>query len=188
MKIYPIRQAAAEDLPAVMELRRDAERWLESRGIGQWTSEWAERAEAKIGRSVEDGQTWIVFDGPAVAATVSLGGPDFDFWNEADDLAAGLHLYKLIVARSHAGDGLAAAVIDWVSRRARGEGKTWVRLDCSRENTGLHTYYRRIGFQHVRTEVRDWRQSGALFQRPAGVTTNADSVRIDEAGPGAGAR
>ncbi|UNS99237.1 GNAT family N-acetyltransferase [Streptomyces tubbatahanensis] len=180
MKTYPIRRATTDDLADVMELRHDAERWLASRGIRQWLPEWAERAYAKIRQGVEDGTTWLVYDGNTPIATVSLGGPDLDFWNEDDDLASGLHFYKLITARSRAGAGLAEAVIDWVSRRAAAEGKKWVRLDCWRDNDGLKAYYRRIGFEHIRTEAREWRESGALFQRRAGLTTARD-LRVEEA-------
>lgn len=180
MKTYPIRRATLDQLPDVMELRHDAERWLASQGIHQWTPEWADRAYAKIRKNVEDGQTWVAYEGDKPVATISLGGPDLDFWSESDDLASGLHFYKLIVARSHAGTGLAEAMIDWASRRAAAEGKQWLRLDCWRDNQALQDYYRRIGFQHVRTEVRDWRESGALFQRAAGTTTAGDVARVEE--------
>jgi len=42
---------------------------------------------------------------------------------------------------------------------------TWLRLDAWTTNPALHNYYRRRGFQHVRTVAS--RISGACFQRPA---------------------
>jgi hypothetical protein len=40
-----------------------------------------------------------------------------------------------------------------------------LRLDAWRTNEALHAYYRKAGFQHVRTVEYPHRGSGALFQR-----------------------
>ncbi|MFE7793432.1 GNAT family N-acetyltransferase [Streptomyces sp. NPDC057460] len=79
-----------------------------------------------------------------------------------------LHLYRLIVARRAAGRLLGARLVDWASNLAALEGREWVRIDTWRSNSGLHSYYERLGFEHIRTETPSHRRSGWLAQRAVG--------------------
>ncbi|WP_170134400.1 GNAT family N-acetyltransferase [Murinocardiopsis flavida] len=161
-----------------MKLRKEAEGWLHDRGVRQWLPEWSDRSYELIERNIYDGKTWVVSDDESVVATVTLNGPDLDFWNESDQLDEAIYFYKLIVRRDHGGTGLGVAIIDWVSLRAERQGKKWVRLDCWRDNVRLQEYYQQRGFTHVRTEHRAHRESGALFQRPAGKIEDKNEVLV----------
>ncbi|MEU6492983.1 GNAT family N-acetyltransferase [Streptomyces sp. NPDC046984] len=165
-----LRPAAAEDVPALLALRTEAEGWLRTKGTDQWSDpETGERAISKWRQSIDEGRAWVVIgDHDEVLATVSRGPVDRDFWTDADQPETGLYLYKLIVSRQASGRQLGTRVIDWTSRLAALEGRTWVRIDTWRTNPGLHAYYERLGFRHVRTEEPPHRRSGWLAQRPAG--------------------
>ncbi|MEZ7004619.1 N-acetyltransferase family protein [Streptomyces sp. AD55] len=173
-----LRPAAAEDVPALLALRTEAEGWLRTKGTDQWSdAETGERAIAKWRASIDEGRAWVVVgEHDEVLATVSRGPVDRDFWKDSDHPEAALYLYKLIVAREASGRNLGTRVIDWMSRLATLEGRTWVRIDTWRTNTGLHAYYERLGFQHVRTEAPSHRRSGWLAQRPAGEITMPDNL------------
>ncbi|MFI1029248.1 GNAT family N-acetyltransferase [Streptomyces sp. NPDC020951] len=153
-----------------MALRTQAEEWLQTKGTDQWSDpETGERAISKWRASIDEGRSWVVVGAHGeVLATVSRGPVDRDFWTDADRPETALHLYKLMVAREAAGRQLGIRVIDWMSRLAALEGRTWVRIDTWRTNSGLHAYYERMGFKHVRTEMASHRLSGWLAQRPAG--------------------
>ncbi|MGW3102785.1 N-acetyltransferase family protein [Streptomyces sp. NPDC001100] len=168
-----LRPAAAEDVPALLALREEAEGWLRTKGTDQWSDpETGERAIAKWRASIDEGRAWVVVgEQGRVLATVSRGPVDRDFWRDADRPESGLYLYKLMVAREASGRHLGTRVIDWMSRLAALEGRSWVRIDTWRTNTGLHAYYERLGFTHVRTEAPGHRRSGWLAQRPAGEVT-----------------
>lgn len=165
-----LRPAASEDVPALLALRAEAEGWLRTKGTDQWSDpETGERAISKWRASIDEGRAWVVVgEHDEVLATVSRGPVDRDFWTDADRPEAALYLYKLIVARKASGRQLGMRVIDWMSRLAALEGRTWVRIDTWRTNSGLHAYYERLGFKHVRTEEPPHRRSGWLAQRPAG--------------------
>lgn len=165
-----LRPAAAKDVPALLALRTEAEGWLRTKGTDQWSDpETGERAIGKWRASIDEGRAWVVVDeGERVLATVSRGPVDRDFWTDEDHPESALYLYKLIVAREASGRRLGTRVIDWMSRLAALEGRSWVRIDTWRTNTGLHAYYERLGFRHVRTEAPEHRLSGWLAQRPAG--------------------
>ncbi|MGW0169173.1 N-acetyltransferase family protein [Streptomyces sp. NPDC003343] len=173
-----LRPAAAEDVPALLALRAEAEGWLHRKGTDQWSDpETGERAISKWRASIDEGRAWVVAgEGAEVLATVSRGPVDRDFWTDADRPETALYLYKLIVSRKASGQQLGTRVIDWMSRLAALEGRSWVRIDTWRTNTGLHAYYERLGFRHVRTEAPQHRRSGWLAQRPAGELAMPDDL------------
>jgi GNAT superfamily N-acetyltransferase len=161
-----------------LALRAEAEGWLRTKGTDQWSDpETGERAISKWRASIDEGRAWVVVgESDDVLATVSRGPVDRDFWTDDDRPETALYLYKLMVARKASGRQLGVRVIDWMSRLAALEGRSWVRIDTWRTNTGLHSYYERLGFQHVRTEAPAHRRSGWLAQRPAGEVTMPDAL------------
>ncbi|MGW2547510.1 GNAT family N-acetyltransferase, partial [Kitasatospora sp. NPDC001574] len=170
MTDYGVRLAQASDIPDLMILRTEAERWLAEAGIDQWSdADLGERAMQSWMEKIKLGRTWVftTLDGKVVA-TVSRGDADQDFWKADDDLHSALYIYKLIVARSEAGNQLGARILDWASVVAAAEGRSWLRLDVWRSNKRLQHYYEKWGFDHVRTASPGYRLSGWLGQRPAG--------------------
>lgn len=171
-----LRPARAEDVSALMALRTEAEKWLTSKGTDQWSDpETGAKAITKWRTSIDEGRAWVVVDdADRVLATVSRGPVDRDFWTDDDRPESALYLYKLIVARCAAGRQLGARLVDWASSLAALEGRDWVRIDTWRTNTGLHGYYERLGFEHIRTESPAHRRSGWLAQRPVGAPSLPD--------------
>ena len=162
---FVIRRAEEGDVAAMIELRREAERWLAERGIKQWTEKWTQVGNEKLLRATRQQRAWILQADSDVAATVTLGGPDEDLWRPEDGPA--LYLYKLIVARRHAGQKTGALLLDWAVDRAARLGYPSLRLDIWPANPGLGDYYRRQGFDHIRTVDVPGRDTGALYERPA---------------------
>ena len=108
MKSMPteyLRPAAAEDVPALMALRTEAEQWLHAKGTDQWNDPrgWRQSHQQMAMPPIDDGRAWIVVDKRVPLATVSRGPIDRDFWNDDDKPESAFYLYKLIVARSAAG-------------------------------------------------------------------------------------
>lgn len=170
-----IRPAATDDLAALVELRVDAEVRLRAAGIDQWHNR--ERGIRNLAEGIEAGVTSVVVDAhDRVQATLTLSGPDPDWWGPDDDPHDALYLYKLMIGDGWRGSGLGDELLDWACARAQERGKTWVRLDCWRTNLRLQEYYLARGFRHVRTMVKEGRGSGALFERDAAVRTAATGL------------
>ncbi|MGC4953854.1 GNAT family N-acetyltransferase [Actinomadura citrea] len=162
-----IRRANDDDLPDIIALRSESEKWLAEQGIEQWTSKWDEVGRRKLRDSVQRREAWVVEDEGQTIATVTLNTrPDLDFWRPEVDGPA-LYLYKMLVARKRSGEGVGAEILDWATDRAAKDGFPYLRLDVWRTNHALQRYYLANGFEHVRTEVVPGRDSGACFQRRA---------------------
>jgi ribosomal protein S18 acetylase RimI-like enzyme len=177
MITYMIRTAADADLDALIALRRYAESWLHSAGIEQWTDH--ARGVTVIKAGIAAGTTYVVLDDQAeIVASLTLNGPDQDFWTADDEPETALYLYKFMIGPKVRGTGLGDSLLDWACAQAQQRGKTWLRLDCWRTNTGLQTYYARRGFTLLRTMQVPGRNSGALMQRPVAVRTASTSQII----------
>ncbi|MDR8414686.1 GNAT family N-acetyltransferase [Nonomuraea sp. 3-1Str] len=170
-----LRRADRSDLQGVLTLLADTAEWLHSKGVSQWPRGGfgPERIEPLIEERVlyllDDELRYLDPDEdvPPVATIALDGHADPEFWAPADDPGSALYVHKLAVARPWAGTGLGDALLDWAGDTARATGRRWLRLDCAKRNQELQDYYRRRGFQHVRTVDLPHRASGALFQRPA---------------------
>jgi GNAT superfamily N-acetyltransferase len=194
---FGIRRAGLGDLGQLERLRKQAAERLAAKGLEQWSgAKWDAVWWEKTTLSVLAGRTWVVVAAPdeehpelvgpgaLVAGAIAFGAPDLDFWEPDEDrwfardaggtqitpggpAAAAAYFYRFAVGSQFAGLQLGEALLDWAGKWAAQEGRTWLRCDCNRANTGLHAYYQRCGFEYVRTVEAGHRASGALFQRPA---------------------
>ncbi|MDT5017028.1 MAG: hypothetical protein QOD39_3188 [Mycobacterium sp.] len=166
MITYQVRVAEDRDVDAVLALRRHAERWLKDAGIEQWTkSEYGARV---IKGWIGAGSTFVVeAENGDIVGSLSLDAGDPDFWTEDELREPALYLYKFIIRSDHRGNGLGDVLLDWSGYRTELSGNLWLRLDCWRDNPGLHKYYLDRGFSYLTTRTHPVRMSGALFERPA---------------------
>jgi GNAT superfamily N-acetyltransferase len=176
-----IRPALPGDIDKIIGLIDDAREWLRDRDTDQWAKPWPteDKRNARIARGVDRGSTWMVEENGDLTATITCrdrGNPKL--WT-ADELAEpAAYVSRLIVSRPQAGRGLGAALIDWAGLRGKQEwGAGSIRVDVWTTNLALHEYYKRQGFEHLRTlQFEDpWEYpSAALFQKPiAGIDASS---------------
>jgi GNAT superfamily N-acetyltransferase len=176
-----VRRAKRKDRKAILGLIDSSAAWLrECKGTDQWNRPWPNRRRrnARVAQGIRHGLTWMVDDGDGVlAATITvreLGNGAL--WKPGELSDPAVYVSRLVVSRTHAGQGLGAALIDWAGARGFEEwGANWIRVDVWTSNLALHEYYKSQGFEHLRTLEfeNEWDYpSAALFQKP--------TVSIDE--------
>lgn len=191
--LIEIDQAGADQWGEVLGVLDEAAAWLQKAGITQWPARFSGRddwREERLRSYLVAGETWLVRGAGKAIATFTLSGPDPDYahgWPGGADDA--LYLYRMAVRRKHAGAGLGDRILDWCGATAAATGRSWLRLDCHRENHVLQRYYTDRGFARVGTVVHTIpatanshayvRGSGALYQRPAGTISVPDSQITD---------
>lgn len=171
MRIVPARP---EDVSKLLAFREEAAAWLARLGSDQWQRPYP---ADKLLATIEAGTVFMVQDGNATAATITLT-PEAEagLWTVEELAEPSLFINKLTVARTHAGRDLGGRVLDWAADRAYLAGAKWLRLDAWTSNEGLQEYYVRHGFVHVRTVHEGYavnggpRVSGWLAQRPTART------------------
>ncbi|MFI1091929.1 GNAT family N-acetyltransferase [Streptomyces sp. NPDC020917] len=164
---WAIRAARDEDAPVIAQMWAEASFWLKSRGYDQWQYP---ADPVKIGRDIRLGNAFLVFRERECVGTISIDeSADPEFWAESDVPGDALYVHRIIVLDVARGTSLGASLLDWASERAEIAGKKWLRLDAWKTNSKLGRYYESQGFEHVRTVDLPHRNSGALYQRRAGL-------------------
>jgi GNAT superfamily N-acetyltransferase len=162
--------AGLENLQDILNLIDDAAAWLQNRGLDQWAKPWPSREERdeRVRKSLLDGDTWLLWDGPTLVATVTThrhANPKL--WNEMEQAEPAVYVHRLIVSRNYAGLDIGAGLLDWTAARAAREyGALWIRGEVWNTNEALHKYYKQRGFSYVRQADYEDCPATALFQRP----------------------
>ncbi len=166
---YVIRPALEPDLGEIMVLLEDRVTWLRDRESDQWPNveEWRPVLQYLIRRR----HTWVLVTADCrdeIVGTITLTrDPEFDFWNARERARPALYISKLATAVSYGGLGLGELMLSWAVDRAARQRIRTVRLDVWRAAEGLHLYYEKRGWHHVRTVRLGHRKSGTLFERTA---------------------
>ena len=177
-----IARANAQHLDTVLGLIDDARGWLWTKDTDQWQEPWPTVAarDARVLKGLQNGKTWIVWDGDIAAATVTIATVHNPaVWSKptctCDLTERAVYVHRLITARKYAGCGLGAELIDWAGLRGRRKHRArWIRIDVWSTNTGLHNYYVSKGFQSCGRCAEPGYPSGALFEKPvAGIMVPA---------------
>ena len=183
-----ITLATTEDFDAILGLIDDAATWLRTKDTDQWAAPWPNRVarDARVMRGLAGKKTWIAWDGDTAAATVTLT-PRLNpaVWSRpactCDLSERSVYAHRLIAARSHAGLGLGAQLIDWAGLRARYEyGAGWIRIDVWSSNTALHDYYLRMGFEPCGFCADPEYPSGKLFQKRTSRIEASDTPLLNQ--------
>lgn len=163
-----IRQAQASDVDSIVELRKEAARWLASIGSDQWSnaSIAIEEFRRRVETSIADGETWVAVDDQgSISGTIAVDEhTNPGLWND-DELADSLIIHRMIRS-SRAPHGTARLLLRQAIEVARRAGRQWIRLDAWTTNHALHAYYESMGFRHVRTVKDHHTYSAALFEYP----------------------
>jgi GNAT superfamily N-acetyltransferase len=165
-----------ENLAAVIRLRREATAWLQSLGQDQWATDFPDTDTMIAGfqRDLQEGSTWFaVDDTDEVLAAITINRRTHrGLWSPEEEASA-LFLHRLTLARSAAGRGVGAQLLDFAGEQAERAGLPWLRLDAWTTNEQLHRYYERQGFRLVRIVPGHFTPSAACFERPANLRMRA---------------
>ena len=147
---FRVVEATDSDIDALLNLRDDAARWLQARGIDQWQP-------GEIPYSWERGGDYFVFvlwRGEERVGTVTILWDDPVIWGE-QPVPAG-YVHNLIVARAFAGRGLGVGLLQWAEDYVTESGRSLARLDCGAQGHKLRDLYESVGYRWVRDQQYAW--------------------------------
>jgi ribosomal protein S18 acetylase RimI-like enzyme len=168
------------DMDAVAFVLNMAAQWLTGNGIDQWPTDFNEGGGWRLEKLREQARRGCVVlltwgQGPTqipigTATVTDWADPDFaSAWPDGPDNA--LYLMRLAItpaarrlAHRQNSPGLGSMLISHAKHQVISADKRYLRLDCSRTNEKLHSYYLGQGFERIGTVAVDERRSGALFQ------------------------
>jgi predicted N-acetyltransferase YhbS len=137
-----IRKAAQADLPAILALLKEAQAWMDARGLHQWVP--GAHDPSIVEGMIAQGIAYAVEREKRIVAMIVLKDALPVHWSlKAEPIG---YLSTLHVAREYAGAGIGAALIAWAEITLREAGKAWACLDCSGKNPKLCAYYEVLGY------------------------------------------
>ncbi|MDO5698146.1 MAG: hypothetical protein Q4G51_09250 [Dermatophilus congolensis] len=159
-----IRPLGEEYRARVHELRDESEHRLSAKGLDQFTTgPRAAKAHEHLD-ALMDAQAfagWLNDDGKLTAVVAVEDEGDPDFWTVTEAGEQDVRYVCRFMSEPGSGDG--DRLMNAVMAAERASGTRLLRLDCWATNEGLHDYYRKHGWRHVRTMTVPGRYSGALF-------------------------
>lgn len=172
------------DLNLILDMIEEAADWLRAKGSSQWNRPWPNEKErdARVGRGLTVGRTWIVEDDGIPIATITCA-PDANptLWTRSEQADPAVYVSRLVVSRSYAGQGIGAELIDWAGRWAAHQyGAQWIRIDVWTTNIAVHSYYERLSFWFVKFCDAVEYPSAALFQKPTANFSVTSTPRLNE--------
>lgn len=144
MKI--IKAETPEQKAAFLQVLASANERMAKKGIVQWLPCHL-TAEAVFEPGVEP---YLLLQEGVPAATALLVTVDPVFWPEKEPGTA-VYLHRLSVAEGFAGQGLAAAMVEFAADYARERKIPFLRLDCRADREKLRQLYEGCGFRFVDT-------------------------------------
>ena len=183
-----LRRATEQDEKIIIGLIDEAADWLRTKGTDQWAEPWPSEEERRrrIMRSIRKGTTWILWDDGLPIATLTaephFSQHDRPVWPEEMQQDPAVYVCRLVVSRSHSGQGLGARLLDWAGLGAKlGRNARWIRVDVWTTNEALHAYYEGQGFDfYGYADDADGYPSAALFQKPTDQIPAPDTPRFLE--------
>lgn len=135
-------------MPLATAILREVAQWLAERGDALWDASELTADEARL--RAANGELVIAFARGEAIGCLYLQREDPELW--ADDAPGeALYVHRLAVIRSHAGQGLSRALLDWACNEARTRGARFVRLDTELRPR-LMAHYESAGFVRVDAE------------------------------------
>jgi GNAT superfamily N-acetyltransferase len=149
-----IRPAREDDTRALVDILNDALKWVEQLdGTIMWVE--GELEEPRV--RAEAGMFAVAENDGRIVGAIRFQLDDPLFWPDIDGSDSAF-VHRLAVRRSHAGQGVSTALLQWAVDRAGALGKRYLRLDCDADRTRLRALYERFGFR-----LHSYRQVGAYY-------------------------
>jgi GNAT superfamily N-acetyltransferase len=151
---FAIRQATGNDAPALAATLIEAADWVRRLdGTVMWVE--GELEEHRV--RAEAGMFVVAEAEGEIIGAIRFQLDDQLFWPDIDGRDSAF-VHRLAVRRSHAGQGVSSALLQWSVDRARELGKRYLRLDCDADRTRLRELYEGFGFK-----LHSYRQVGAYY-------------------------
>jgi ribosomal protein S18 acetylase RimI-like enzyme len=162
-----IRRATADDIPALLQIRRDAHAWKVAHCDYAWGKEANGVSARWMQNIVAQKEVFLTELDGTPAGMFSLDMSDDQRWGPQEPLA--VYVHTLSVRAGFNGRGLGGFMLDYCAIKVIELNRRYVRLDCPAQNAKLCAWYESLGF--IRAGF--WQEPGpggyvwSLYEKPA---------------------
>lgn len=148
---FEMVRAEAKDVEVVSSILREAADWLVQKGEKLW--ERNELAPDDVRDQVESKMFWLAEVEGEFAGCIRYQLEDKEYWDDVphEDSA---FVHRVAVRRKFAGQRISEKMIEWAKRKAKSDGKRFLRLDCAKRKK-LCDIYESFGFKFHSLKERE---------------------------------
>lgn len=138
-----IELASYNDIEGIIEVLRERVEWLKTNKIRQWGDYYVRDKynHEYFCKAMNEHQLYVLKSKDEVVGVFLLKGSDEVYWQDG---AKAYYIHHLAVKVGY--KGLGKEMLDFIFKKAKEDGKDFVRLDCKKDNDMLNKYYQNIGF------------------------------------------
>ena len=153
------RLAVPEDMPAIMKIVEDAQRFMHKNGVDQWVNGYPSRQEFLP--DMEKRACYVaVEDGKTAGVATLLFEPEKEYpniregrWLTADDALYGV-IHRSAVSEDFRGRGVFKKLMGFLEGLAKEKGAVSVRVDTHRDNAVMRSALLKLGYVYCgRVEI-----------------------------------
>ena len=150
-KTYAERRSSPDDIPAIMEVVADAQRFLLENGIDQWQDGYP--TPDVFLADIANGESFVFTHEDTVAGIISVcSGVDsaYDGLVDGNWLTDGPYgaIHRIAVRENFRGGGLATHMAEFAIELCAGLGLASIRVDTHRDNKSMQGLMKKLGFTH----------------------------------------
>lgn len=146
------RKALLSDLPAIMEIVGQAQAFMRSQKLDQWTDGYPQ--DYVFAADIERGECWLLIEGEAVIAVMTLCRRPEDCYREVYDgkwLTDGENyavIHRSAVSAQRRRSGTGAALVALAEKLSAEMGCLSLRVDTHRDNRPMRGLLEKCGFTY----------------------------------------
>ncbi len=137
-----IENCTPSDIPEIFRLYKIASDYQRSK---QTVVVWPEFERGLVEREVAEHRQWKLRIGTEVACVWATTFSDEQIWEERNTDAA-VYIHRIATNPGFRGHDFVSSIVRWAKGFARGNNKTFVRLDTLGNNVRLIEHYKNAGF------------------------------------------
>lgn len=144
-----VRLSQPNDLPALMEIFREAQKTIAALGIDQWQNGYP--SESVIARDISLGQSYAVEQDGVICGTFVLveEEPTYDQIHEGQWVSDHyIAIHRVAISVACRGTGVAETIVRYAERYALEQSRPSLRVDTHRGNIPMRRMLQKQGFQY----------------------------------------
>lgn len=146
-----IRKTVQADIPVIMEIIGDAQKYLRSCGVEQWQDGYP--TAAVIGDDIERGISYVATENGEIIGTAAISfnvEPNYaeirnGRWSNDGPYAV---IHRIAVGNRHRCRGVAASMMLFAERLCKERGVGNIRIDTHADNESMQRLLKRFGYEY----------------------------------------
>lgn len=112
--------------------------------------QWEGFEQSLIEKEIDENRLWKIYKDNEIVCVFTINFTDKLFWGEKDNQPS-IYIHRIALNDNFRGQNVMSKIIDWAKKYCFENEKQFIRMDTWGGNTKLIDYYKKCGFEHIKT-------------------------------------